>query len=322
MELVDVPTIGGKFTCFSSNGRAMSRIERFLLSDSLIEDWKVAGQVIGGREISDHAPIWIKNNKKDWGPKPFKFNNNWLNHNDFGKFVEEEWAKINVKGRGDFCLVEKLKILKGRLSWWNKVVYGWWDLNIDKASEELTFLDNEFVHFASKALEDVKEGLLRLKLRQMWLSEGDRNSRFFHDSLRNRKGRSTLFSISTRRGKLEEVTEIKDFISDHFKEFFKENEVCRPVPLDMGLGCISSMESVEMEGSFLESEVKEAIWSCDGNKSPGPDGLYKIIGKLLAARIKKVIGNLVSSNQTAFFPGRNMMDGVMIVKELLDWSKK
>ncbi|XP_058767003.1 uncharacterized protein LOC131640642 [Vicia villosa] len=258
MELVDVPTIGGKFTWFSSNGRAMSRIDIFLLSDSLIEDWKVVGQVIGGRDISDHAPIWIKNNKKDWGPKPFKFNNNWLNHKDFGKFVEEEWAKINVKGRGDFCLVEKLKILKGRLSWWNKVVYGCLDLNIDKASEELTFLDNEFVHFAGKAPEDMvrkrtkaleefwvnlnkKEGLLRLKSRQMLLSEGDRNSRFFHDSLRNRKGKSTLCSISTRR------------------EFFKEKEVCRPVPLDMGLVCISSMESVEMEGPFLESEVKEAI---------------------------------------------------------------
>ncbi|XP_058766091.1 uncharacterized protein LOC131639623 [Vicia villosa] len=41
MDLVDLPTIGGKFTWFNSNGQAMSRIDRFLLSEDFIEDWKV-----------------------------------------------------------------------------------------------------------------------------------------------------------------------------------------------------------------------------------------------------------------------------------------
>ncbi|XP_058723105.1 uncharacterized protein LOC131594923 [Vicia villosa] len=38
MELVDVPTIGGKFTWLNSNGKVMSRIDRFLLSEDFIED--------------------------------------------------------------------------------------------------------------------------------------------------------------------------------------------------------------------------------------------------------------------------------------------
>src|SRR3954467_5512721 len=117
MELVDLPTIGGKFTWIKSNGKSMSRIDKFLLSDSLIEDWKVVGQYIGERDVSDHAPIWFKDNRKDWGPKTFKFNNLWLKHEDMNNFVEEEWKKIVIKGRGDFCLVEKMKTLKNQLTW-------------------------------------------------------------------------------------------------------------------------------------------------------------------------------------------------------------
>ncbi|XP_058753874.1 uncharacterized protein LOC131627053 [Vicia villosa] len=203
MELVDLPTIGGKFTWIKSNGKSMSRIDRFLLSDSFVEDWKMEGQYIGEREVSDHAPIWLKDNRKDWGPKPFKFNNLWFNHEDFDTFVEEEWKKIVVKGRGDYCLVEKLKTLKNRLAWWNKSVYGWIDLKINKDGKELHSLDNVFVHFAGNVPEDVvvkrtkvvedfweninkREGLLRLKSRQLWLSEGDDNTRYFHNSLKDR----------------------------------------------------------------------------------------------------------------------------------------
>lgn len=92
---------------------------------------------------------------ENWGPKPFKFNNYWLRHKVLKDFVEEEWNKIHVKGRGDYVLIEKLKVLKGRISEWNREVYGWLNLNINKACKEMKFLDNEFVHFADNAPEIV-----------------------------------------------------------------------------------------------------------------------------------------------------------------------
>ncbi|XP_058725766.1 uncharacterized protein LOC131597067 [Vicia villosa] len=90
MELVDPPTIGGKFTWSNRCGSAMSRLDRFILLDKFIDDWKVEGQTIGERDVSDHAPIWIKINKRNWGPKPFRFNNLWFNHDNFIHFVEVE----------------------------------------------------------------------------------------------------------------------------------------------------------------------------------------------------------------------------------------
>lgn len=46
MELVDVPTISNTFTWFSGDCKYMSRLERFLIYESLRESWIVVGQHI------------------------------------------------------------------------------------------------------------------------------------------------------------------------------------------------------------------------------------------------------------------------------------
>ncbi|XP_071727850.1 uncharacterized protein [Rutidosis leptorrhynchoides] len=48
---------------------------------------------------------------------------------------------------------------------------------------------------------------------------------------------------------------------------------------------------------------------------------YKIIAKLLSNRIKKVIPNLVGFEQSAFIKGRNIMDGVLIANESLEFLR-
>lgn len=122
MELVDLPCVGGKFTCFSGNDLAMSKLDRFPLTDNLVSDWKLVNQFLGKRVLSDHCPVWLKGGDVDWGPKPFKFNNGWFKHDDFYSFVNIEWSLMLAKGIGDFNLYEKLKSLKTRLKVWNKDV--------------------------------------------------------------------------------------------------------------------------------------------------------------------------------------------------------
>ena len=45
--------------------------------------------------------------------------------------------------------------------------------------------------------------------------------------------------------------------------------------------------------------------------------IYKIITKALTLRLTKIAGRIISSNQTAFIPGRNIIDGVVILQEVL-----
>jgi exonuclease III len=99
MELIDIPISGKKFSWFSSDDTSMSRLDRFLLSEGFIEKGGITNQWIAARDISDHCPIWLVSNNLDWGPKPFRFNNCWLEHPAFIPFVSEFWEKTVIRGK-------------------------------------------------------------------------------------------------------------------------------------------------------------------------------------------------------------------------------
>jgi hypothetical protein len=50
--------------------------------------------------------------------------------------------------------------------------------------------------------------------------------------------------------------------------------------------------------------------------------LYKLVAKVLAARLAKVIDVLIPNTQSAFIKGRQLVDGVVVVNEVIDYAKK
>lgn len=50
--------------------------------------------------------------------------------------------------------------------------------------------------------------------------------------------------------------------------------------------------------------------------------MYKVLSKILANRLRKVLPNIISENQTAFVKGIQILDGILIENELVDKAKK
>lgn len=51
-------------------------------------------------------------------------------------------------------------------------------------------------------------------------------------------------------------------------------------------------------------------------------GIYKILSKVLAARMKVVVGKIIGEVQTAFIKGRHILDGVVVLNEAIEEAKK
>lgn len=49
--------------------------------------------------------------------------------------------------------------------------------------------------------------------------------------------------------------------------------------------------------------------------------MYKLVAKILASKLRKVMGKIMSFNQTDFVLGRQILDGVLEINEIIDFAK-
>ncbi|XP_058759623.1 uncharacterized protein LOC131632924 [Vicia villosa] len=219
------------------------------------------------RVLSDHCPVWLKSGGSDWGPKHFRFNIGWYEHEDFSSFVSKEWSLLSDKGRGDYVLYEKLRRLKLSLKVRNKEVYGWQDLKIEENIDEQNDLDkflisnvdddiSEAVEARRKVADEIwkkmemKESMLRMKSGKNWLKEGGCNSKFFHNSLKERVCRNSFSLLETPTGIIYGVMEIKTFIRHHYEDSFKEPCRARPTPKGISFNRLEEEVAYSLERPF------------------------------------------------------------------------
>jgi hypothetical protein len=50
--------------------------------------------------------------------------------------------------------------------------------------------------------------------------------------------------------------------------------------------------------------------------------LGKLVAKVLAARLAKVMDELIPNTQSAFIKGRQLVEGVVVVNEVVDFARK
>ncbi|GKV16979.1 hypothetical protein SLEP1_g27539 [Rubroshorea leprosula] len=399
MKLVDIPLVGRKFTWYQARGNYMSRIDRFLLSEGWLSKWGEARQWGLRRSMSDHCPILLKHQTIEWGPKPFRFFDSWLEQEGCSKLIKEVWNDTQIQGWAGFRLKEKLKTTKEALKKWSKNLIPTLDIRINNATSDIAKIDmkGEVANLSEEEIErrreafiqiweslKSKESMMQQKSRKVWVAQGDANTRFFHNCVKGRWRRSEMNSIQIKGVQTRDVNKMKEEIACYFEDLYAEEKRVRPRLDGLGFKQLTREDNDTLISPFSEDEIKVAVGECNSSKAPGPDGfnfrfvksewdvikddvvrflqefqangklvrglnasfivlvpkvenpvrieeyrpisligvIYKILAKLLANRLKKVLENVIGEQQMAFLKGRQLMDGVVIANEVIDEVKK
>ncbi|RVW77589.1 hypothetical protein CK203_043023 [Vitis vinifera] len=230
----------------------------------------------------------------------------WMKENGFKDLLRSWWMGFQFGGSFNFTLFEKLKALKASLKIWNREVFGNIIARKELAIKHMVLWDSvegdrvlstEEQNLIKQALEEYKKWVImeetfwRQNFIELWLREGDINT-----------------------------------------------DKWRPKCNGLQVGVLEGEDAAMLETPFSEEEVFGALSDLNGDKVPSLDGgiedlkgfrpislvgiLYKLLAKVLANRLKKVMGKIVSKSQNTFVEGRQILDASLIANEAIDSMQK
>ena len=392
LHLLVIPSSSGGFTWFRGNSKSL--LDRLFINPEWLSLFPGLRVKLLKRGLSDHCPLHVHNADKNWGPKPFRFQNCWLTDPNCLKIVKESW-----QASSGIPTTEKLKAVRKRLKGWNQDDFGNIDTKISILEASIQQLDEISNHRDLNLIELEEKRTaqsdlwLWMKRREVywaqnsrisWLKEGDRNTRFFHTVATNKRRKNSIESIDVNGEESGDPEIIKREAISYFKKIFKEDNHNRPTFKGLNFKQLSRDQASSLILPFSNEEIDEAVSSCAADKAPGPDGfnfrfiknawetvksdiyeivrefyatshlprgcntayitliqkidkpknfndyrpismvgcIYKIIAKLLARRLQKVMNSLIGPLQFSYIEGRNILDGALIASELIDSCKK
>ncbi|GJX31621.1 RNA-directed DNA polymerase, eukaryota, partial [Tanacetum coccineum] len=286
--LVEVPLGGCSFTWCHKFASKMSKLDRFLISDSLLCECPRISSVTLDRYLSDHRPILMRESMYDYGPTPFKFYHYWFEIVGFDKFVEDSWNEIHVTDTNDYVkFLKKLKVLKERIKLWNSSYREHMNCRKNNLKTELTNIDSvldrgdgietdvnrrhEVVRILQE-LEKTETVEMAQKAKIKWAVEGDENSKYYHGVINKKRSNLAIRGVLVDGNWVESPPLVKNEFYDHFKQQFEQPSMSG-IQLDIEFpNRITSDQSYDLESEVSKEEIKRAVWDCGIDKAPGPDG--------------------------------------------------
>lgn len=193
-DLRDSPLLNVRFTWTDGKDNPLlSRLDRFLVSNSWEEVYPHFFQEAILKIVSDHWPIMINTSKVNYGLIPFQFEYMWVSHPHFKDHIQGWWCEFAVEGYKGFRFMKKLQNIKHKLRVWNRDTFGLIKEKKDSLWNEMSYLDRKLEEDGclSPLLKDRKnqilgemESILRRedtfwsqKAKCKWLKDGDGNTK-------------------------------------------------------------------------------------------------------------------------------------------------
>ncbi|GJV23353.1 RNA-directed DNA polymerase, eukaryota [Tanacetum coccineum] len=291
----------------------MSKLDRFLVSESLIRDYPSISSVALERYLSDHRPIFLRESRHDYGPVPFKLYHFWFEIEGFDKFVEDSWKNIHVTDHNDYlCLLRKLKALK-------ESIKGWITLYRERKLNELSnplYVKNEFYDHFKHRFE--KSNMCNIKLDREF--SNCINAEQVADL--ERECTKEEIKVAVWDCGTDKTPGPDGFTFGFYRRYWNliEGDVVRAVKWFFHHGRIPNGGN----SSFITliPKVPNANMVKDFRPISLIGSVYKIVAKILANRLAMVIDYLVSDTQSAFVKDRQILDGPFILNEVVQWCKR
>ncbi|XP_034681036.1 uncharacterized protein LOC117910970 [Vitis riparia] len=327
LVLIDLPLQGGVFSWSGGkNNQTWARLDHFLVTQSWLNIFRGVVQCRLPRPTSDHFPILLKGGGMSRGPSPFR--------------------EGREEGGPNFRMAAKMKVMKEKIKAWNMDVFGRLEVNNSSTLQQIEFWDmvecdrglsERETNLKNEVKENFKKWVLleeihwRQVSRELWLREGDKNT-----------------GIKIYGVELVEEQEVREGIVNAIQHQLREDPGWRADIEGLHLQSLNHSEAEALEVPFIEEEIFSTLMDRNDNKAPGPNGftvafwqacgaeelgefrpisplggLYKLMAKVLANRLKQVLDKVVSVDQNAFVRGRQILDASLIANEVVDyWQKR
>lgn len=118
----------------------------------------------------------------------------------------------------------------------------------------------------------------RQRSRVFWLTDGDLNTRFFHQRATNRRRRNLLKGLFNEAGVwCSEENAMEDIVVNDFSGLFTSSN---PLTIDEVTSVVPRLISDEMNQSLIQEITIEEVWQSlkqmHPSKAPGPDGFSQV----------------------------------------------
>lgn len=235
-----------------------------------------------------------------------------------------------------------------------------------------------------RRLYDQEEAYWKQRSKQHWLKEGDRNTKFFQQYAIGRRRKNRLSKIQNEDNIWVEGVAMQKVIKDYFTNIFSSSLNSLSGEGEVRTRWITPEQNAMLSQPFTKEEVKQALFSMNPDKSPGPDGInpgfyqsfwniigdrlsdfylgclnacyfpeglndafitlipkkhtlekvadlrpialcnvsYKIMAKMIANRMKGLLNDVISANQSAFLPNRLITDNILVAAEMGHFLKR
>lgn len=313
-NLVDIPPQNGRFTWSNKrtgNNNVKERLDRILVQERTIARFSNIQRKIIQGYISDHKPVALILDKgKNKGPLPFKYNKAWDSKEEFRNLIKEQWAK-EIIGSPHYIWEAKLKSLRTVIKQWARnhateeskkridlhIQLEQWSQEKERIqyTEEDQAKENEMYKelYRQNRMEEEEQ---RQKSRCLWLKVGEKNTSFFHNSLKIRRAGNQIERIMVDGRELRDQEEIKEVASKHYNSLLSVDPQLHDNEEFLSLieSKISEAQNSELDKEVTAEEIKWSVFSMQQDKD-----FIRMVKNFFS---KCKMGNNIKSSHLALIP--------------------